>query len=627
MVTSAPADLGGTYYPSCVVNLMIRYDENFSIDSRLNEAAAGQSDASSPNAATVTTGTPLFLSNQGNVPGSSLVGRIPKSASVELPGLRRPGTFNLTFDYRDLPLDPRLVRSVGVEIYMGTVSANDFANGIVAPVSSDRSSQITASRRLSAVNQSPDTLVLKGIVDNWHVTHGASGSVATLEGRDLVGLFLNTPLTPEIINGLNLGQPIDAVVRQLVNKISDWSKNLDVVAALPAQWPDGKVPFLAPLEELDPNTPLVRQKADSKKPRKSVGADQDKLNFWDLITRYCNFVGAVPYYTVAPNAARTPDAGYKATLMIVPQWGLYNYLPSATKKAPSPFHNSRAPDQKVRRLMYGRNIEELTLERKFQGITARAVELVCYNPSSDSTGPARLLTAISNSKKPTYAERQGVSSPLSKDAAAAGRSGVSPNGEASKDDVLRIVVNGIGSQAQLQTLADGLYEEIMRGETGGSVTTKALSSFGGNNEDPDLLYIRPRDPLTLAVDIRPMAERAPNVDTPYTEANRKPPAQLATEIEARGLDANLARAVAYSSRNAVAELQSTFRVNAVKFDWDINSGISVGLDFHNYIVARNSIQATPPTEGAPARKAAKAAGGNKRRRQSTYRRARQRRRR
>ncbi len=611
--TLAPlADLGMTYYPACMVNLMIRYDEDFSIDARLADGAATPPNTAAPRPVTATTGTPLFLSQSGQKPGSSLVGRIPKTASVELPGLRKPGTFTLTFDYKDLPIDPRLIRSVGIEIYMGTVTASDFADGIGAINPKDRQSQITARQQISAMTLNPDNLVLKGIVDSWHVSHGSSGSVATLEGRDLVGLFLNTPLTPALLNGLNLKQSIDGVIRQIVNNISDWNTNLDVVAMPAEQWPKGKVPFLSPLAALDPSVPRVRESADGKKPRKSIGADQDKLNFWDLITRYCNLVGAVPYYTVAPTATRTREGGYKATLVIAPQWGLYNYLPGASVAAPSPFTNVRYPTQKVRRLMYGRNIEDLTLERKFQGITARAVKLVCYNPSSDGKGGDRVLEATSNSKLASYAQRQGAAPPLVTDPAKAGRSGVSPNGEASQDDVLRIVVNGVSSQEELQILADGLYEEIMRGELGGSVSTKSLGSFGGNNEDPDLLYLRPRDPIALSVDIRPLADRAPNVGTVLTEQNRKPAAELIADIKARGLDDNLARAVAYSSRNAIMELHNTFRVNAVKFDWDINSGIAVAFDFHNYVMPRNSVQPTPTAlPVAPPGREGKAAGGNR----------------
>jgi len=611
----ADAELGGTYYPSCAVNLMIRFDENFSVDAQLNAQAATPATTGSPAPATMSTGTPLFGANNQS-PGSSLLGRIPKTASIELPGLRRPGSFSLTFDYRDLPIDPRLVRSVGVEIYLDTVSAANFAAGVVqtSPQAGQRASTAPATRRISAINQSPNNLVLKGVVDNWHVTHGTSGSTATIEGRDLVGLFLNTPLAPEKLEDLKLDAPIDEVVRQIVNKISDWSKNLDVKAEAASKWPDGEIPKLANIEELNPTLPRVRESAKSKnakanKPRRAAGAEPVKLNFWDLITRYCGLVGAVPYYTVAPDAARTENNGYKATLMIAPQWGLYDYLPGGN--APSPFRQDRSSVGKVRRLMFGRNIEELTWERKFQGITARAVKVICYNPSSKARGAARVMMASSTDKQ-SYASMQGMA-PLANNTAAAGRSGVSPNGEASEDDVLQLYVKGVTDQAQLQTLANGLYEEIMRGELGGSVKTRTLASFGGSNEDPDLLYMRPRDALALSVDIRPLSARAPNVSSssgPIDQA-RSDVNTLESELQSRGLDANLARAVAYSSKSAVAELQNTFRVNAVRFDWDVASGVSVSLDFHNYVMARNAIMNSPTTPSASSSAgAARAAGGN-----------------
>ena len=129
----------------------------------------------------------------------------------------------------------------------------------------------------------------------------------------------------------------------------------------------------------------------------------------------------------------------------------------------------------------------------------------------------------------------------------------------------------------------------MRGETGGSVRTRSLASFGGNNEDPDLLRIKPRDPLELSIDIRGgSGATTGDANTVLAQAKQSVRA-LEEELFGRLKDRNLARAIAFSSRNAVAQLQNAYRVNAVSFDWDVKSGISIGIDFHNYIVARNSV--------------------------------------
>lgn len=606
--------LGTTYYPSCVVNLLIRFDED--LIARWKSGAFVQEQPAS--SAEIARGTPASLVD-AQQPGSSLIGRIPKSARVELPGIRKPGTFHLTFDYRDLPIDPRLVRSVGVEIFLDTVTPANFAAGVVGTPGAPqaRVSQLTAAQRISAVKQTADNLVLKGLVDSWQVNHGTRGSEVTIEGRDLVGLFLDTPLTAPLLAKLQLNNRIDVVIRQIVSSIEDWNKNLDVVAADANLWPKGEVPFLANIDRLNPSMPRVRVSAkaeeDKAKPRKSIGADQDKLSFWDLVTRYCNLVAAVPYFTMRPKDTTNPQLGYKSTIVIAPQWGLYDYLNQG--RAPSPFKPERQGVGKIRKLMYGRNIEELSLERKFQGITARAVEVVSYNPSSKAKGESRLLSTTSTLTK-TYAERQAGTTPaLARDPEGANRSSVSPSGLSAKDTVLRISVKGISDPEQLQILADGLYEEIMRGETGGSVRTRSLASFGGGNEDPDLIHIRPRDAIVLAVDARPLGTRAPNVNSPLVQEARLDTAALEEEIFKRTGDRTLAAAIVAAGRSGAFRPQNTFRVNAVKFDWDIGSGISISLDFHNYIMARNAIKDTPPAETAqPSGGKATAAGGTGRRR-------------
>lgn len=644
------ADIGGTYYPACIVNLLIRFDEAFNADARIEarvidlqspskigptgaeiNASLSNFDLSTPSEISNPTtsgsgklpvGAQLFDAN-ANQKGSSILGRIPLRASVELNNIRKPGTFNLTFDYKDLPIDPRLVRAVGVEIFMDTVAAEDFAAGIAAGSTAQVAPSTKKLNGFVPFKATPGNLVLKGIVDEWSVSHGTSGSTATISGRDMTGVLMNTPVTPKMLQVMatQMNNTIDKVVRGLISSVGTWAGYIEVDVAKPEEWPNKQIPYVANIGKLDPllfldeedasNTgkkPRSRISVQNGLPRISAGAHQDKLNVWDLITRYCNVVAAVPYFTIEHDAASN---SYKSVLIIRPQWGLYDYYSAnpnldsfPQSSAPSPFKNGKVRNVdgnyfKVRKLSYGRNIEELTLERKYQGITARAVEVVSYNSSSTAKGPDRLLSAISGLKK-SYLEKAGVASqiaPLDSSPVA----GEVPSGLSKQDEVLRVEVRGITDIKQLQTLADGLYEEIMRGETGGSVRTRTLASFGGNNEDPDLLRIRPRDPLELSVDIRTGGSLPTGTTNTVIGQAAKEVSALEKEIFERTKDRNLARAVAYSSRNAVAQLQNAFRVNSVSFDWDVNSGISISIDFHNYIVARDSVLDTslPAPAGAP----------------------------
>ena len=153
---------------------------------------------------------------------------------------------------------------------------------------------------------------------------------------------------------------------------------------------------------------------------------------------------------------------------------------------------------------------------------------------------------------------------------------------------MTIQVYGIKDQTQLQLIADGLYNEIMRGETGGNVKTRSLTSFGAGNEDPDLIRIRPMDGISILVDSRLLSDRAPSVsplNREWQAGAQEWEAQLRRELG----DENLARAIVATTRNSLVAYQSTYRVNAVRFDWDIKSGVSIALDFHNYIIPRNDV--------------------------------------
>ncbi len=608
MATGVP--LGATYYPSCVVNLRIRFDEtltltqqgiqDFNVNTLVDQTFVGA--LPSPVA--------QILGGMQTESGVGYTGRVPKKASVEIPAYRQAGKFNLTFDYKDLPIDPRIVRSVGVEIYMDSIEANTWADGVtqVKPPNGERTSMLTRNLR------KPGNLVLQGMVDSWHVSHTARGSEVTIEGRDMTGLFLNTPITPELVAGIDLKRPIHEVVQQIIDCLP-WRGGIQAYPAADYEWPNGVIPSLDNLDELVLKRPRVRRGANGKNVKASPGADISKLNFWDLVTRYCYLVHAVPYFAIMPDRRAgtggsgkgpPPLAQLMPSIYIRPARTLYDQqrLPSESNSQyiPSPFNDGprdigEAKPINVRRLVYGRSIEEMTLERKYTGITPRAVRAISYNPSSTARGSGRLLQAISTDRQPHFklpgmAEPFDLTQAISKDNKAAARSGLPPKGKKGDQEVLTIEVKGITDQRELQAIAEELYEEIMRGEMGGKVKTRSLASFGAGNEDPDLLGLRPGDGMTLAFEARPLSARAPAV-APLVQQNQL---SLEEEIQAvaqRMGDVNLARIVVATRRGYLLQIQNTFRVNNVKLDWDIGSGISVAFDFHNYVEVRNGV--TRPT--------------------------------
>src|SRR5690606_8267629 len=55
---------------------------------------------------------------------------IPTTAGLGLNGIRTADTLQLGIKYRDLPIDPRVVRSCAVEYFLGCVTADDYERGM-----------------------------------------------------------------------------------------------------------------------------------------------------------------------------------------------------------------------------------------------------------------------------------------------------------------------------------------------------------------------------------------------------------------------------------------------------------------------------------------------------------------
>jgi len=222
---------------------------------------------------------------------------------------------------------------------------------------------------------------------------------------------------------------------------------------------------------------------------------------------------------------------------------------------------------KVRRLVYGRDIEELSFDRKFGGFAKpKVVRAIGGDDTAGKKGNDRVIMELYPAPDKT----------------AARRSRVSPSGKEAQEDFLDYPCPGIRDRARLQAIAQSIYEELGRGEVGGSVSTPNLASFGGDNTEPDLLQLKPGDAVEIKVDAQVLRSVAPVVST-FIDHNRTDVEALITDIAKRIGSKDLARVLVSTSRNQVQELISFFRVSSVSYSWDCNRGASIDFDFQNYV--------------------------------------------
>jgi hypothetical protein len=562
---------------------------------------------------------PLLTPLSNPALGLSLItGRVPMKGSVELPGVRQAGKFNLQFDFRDLPLDPRLIDDCAIEIHLGCVAPETFAEGMSSGQGAQLPRQIT--RRVLRTSRGveveeavgigftdDETLVLYGTVDTWTVEHEGRSTVS-VEGRDLRGFLLDAKVPMQRMAELDLSKSIDSVVKDILGTLSSRLSLKAFVSINADEWPNRKIPSPVTQDGLT----RVRLDSDGQGTGKSSGAGsgQDKLSYWDLITRYCTLVGAVPYMR-------------GQYIWIRPARRIFDMIEDRSQ--PTPFAGgkervARAQDStgaswddiiRVRRLVYGRNIEKLSFERKY----AQAAPIVEVVSIDDRVrGESKLLIAQWPPKGSLAAALKGDTDEADGDKPEKTQSKTTASSSSSGgSDRVLLAFPCIRSLAQLQQVAQDIYEEIGRGEMGGNCSTHALTSFGGDFSDPDMLRLRPGDAVEFLVDAGllqsrgdgrgqpPLAPAEPlkMEALPFADAVRQIAERLPVLADG-GRDTNLARAIVASSRSRVVGDLRWFRVSNVKYDWSTSGGVSVAFDFQNYIVsAHKAVTADPATQVRP----------------------------
>ena len=593
------------FRPSMVVNIKLMFDPKLTLAAEpLAVPVSALIEKPTPGGTQAPGGDEPLITKLGEENVSFIMARIPKTASVELPGYRQAATFSLSFDYADCPIDPRAIRAGAVEIHLGTITDGQAAEGYTqrnadgSVASVLRTRDTTGAGKKSAITS---TLLMVGMIDEWHVVHGSSGSHIEMKGRDLRGVLIDTSIevvpgaTTDLMAHLDLERPVNDVVMQILS-YNPLFERINVIVN-PAEWAGDTVPTVAAKAYVPRHRVGAKGKA---KPKNTPPTTAGKCSFWDLIVRVCYLVGGIPYF-------RGTD------LFIRPSRTIYDQARGDVDpvKNPTPFAGGRLrtfdqiakavinPGLKWRRLVYGRDIEQLSFNRKYGGNhRPQIVRCISIDTSETADGAGYIVEGVwppidykeRGPKSKAYKEKVSKSSykELAGSKSAAG-------GSKAVEEILNVPVAGVNSETVLTEIARSLYEEIGRGEIGGQVSTTNLASFGGDNLDPDMLGLRPGDGVEFLVDTRAIGDGPPLIST-YTDAMRKSFSAAVKDVEDRIGDTNLARVIVATARGRVLELQRFFRVQTVKFAWS-DKGVKIDFDFQNYFVPRNQVSLASQTSG------------------------------
>lgn len=441
---------------------------------------------------------------------------------------RQASQVDVRIPWRTLPIDPRTLRSVGVEVFTDAITPDarlrwQNAGGAALPFDLTR-----------------ERLRFIGTIDRGRIRIGKDRTLA-LPGRCFTGLLLDARLYPAAAASVDLQKPIDEVVRHLVHT-NPSTVGMDVVWLGNAAAPT--------LEEAG----LVRQKKVTVRGPRALASSSIgpgvRIGFGsvygaaahvakrELDTGGYDFIEFEPSEIVsgtkrapghwliperpplarkgAPRAAKRKRSGgggggstetvpylpikddtsvWDAITDITVQAGIVAWV-RLDKVYLAPARNVFAGARR-RRFVQARNCSDLEFDRDLGRRTVSAVEVRCWDSE--------------NRKRLTARHPQG-STPQS-------------------EDIIR-VVQGVTSQADLDAVAEGIYLELRRQQLGGHLQTRAMVELGG---DTPLIDLASGDVL----DVQPALSAWDAGDLSSLK-----PAEIQARLEAAGVSAKVAVALA-----------------------------------------------------------------------------------
>jgi hypothetical protein len=578
-----------------VCHLYIRFDERLNVRA-LPPADPDRQVTSQAGTSAKAQDVPLILAGGEN--WSYFPYRVPKSCSVEMPGHRQAGQFDCKFEFKALPIDPATVRAAKIEVHMGAVTPEDFAAGVAGQRAAGNLRPLR-----SQLQTSDETLLIHGVVDEWEGEYSASGVMEiTCKGRDMRGLLLDSPLVSQnddvspvpkaghqparskrskVLDRLDYTQTIDLFVRQLLDEHGGL-KDLQIVC--PAdEWP------------VDPQTnqpripspvdtgciPRHRRGAHGTRGRGGAGsgggggarrgmnADPNSLNYWDIIVNACYLCGAIPSFR-------------GRQLHIHPARSIFSMVESDPGAQGS-----------LRRLVYGRDVTSMKLARKFTGNNKPKVVHCIGQNDAAPRGQNRAVDVWFPPQRAggtlNYTPgRRGATSPHMATAVDANANQASYSGRETHVETITIRVPGSYSVEQLARIARSNYEEIGRNEISGSCETKDLASFGRDWATPDLLRLRPGDPVELLVDSQSHGNSSPIAST-LSQMADMPFDQAVAILRQTIPDESLCRVILATYRGSILGILRQFRVSNIKYTFDNAKSIGINFDFCNYFTPRYDI--------------------------------------
>jgi len=464
-----------------------------------------------------------------------IIPTLPSEMSISRNAYNQADGWEVTFDADDLPIDPRLVRSGSAELYL-------FSTRGIRP------DQRLISKQFGQVDefthgQEP---MVAGLFDDHGVTYDSSGRWVTISGQDYTALLMEKQYPPTAKGRprrIPVGKKLDVILKELLAG-ADTTGRLELkVENLAA----GEVPTVKP---------------QTKGQKRGIVVEQD-TSYWDIMYKLAIRHGFILFVR-----------------------GL-----SVVLTKPQNLHSST--DRKIRRMVWGRNLEALTMDRHLGKEVAPNIVIKAYDSSLRE--PITVDFPVGHFKK---VKKSG------------GKANKKTGKTTTKTDEYQIIpVYGITDRETLQAMAESLYHQLGSGERTVSFSTKDLTDL--SEDEQDLLNLAAGDAVTIEFDEFNI-NRALLANNAVTKEGKRvvPEGVKVQHLVDRGFGEAIAQVIA-AKYNDLKTLDRPLRVREATYTWSVKDGVGIEAQLVDFILpggAREADQKKARKESKKADKDGKPVG-------------------
>ena len=525
---------------------------------------------------------------------------VATSFGLELNSPRVADTLTATFPFRDAPLISDIIRSAQVDLLVGTIPEEDFAD--------------PARWRLSFQR---GVLRFRGYVDTWETSHDDADATVSISARSLESILIDGKVHP-LSKSFRIdgdGEKISAYVQRILDKFPPTSgktggdqlkavwygataeseptldrkslirslqsaKSRNTAASGPIP-PGTDAPALPPAEGDDPAAAV----GPPGQPSSGQKTPSQEMAIWDLITQACNIAGCIPVYD--PSLPEIGTIRPADSILLRPANTLFEEVDGGLRIPDGPLDGfnrtmtfqGRPIQSDLRFMVWGHNIKSMSTSRKLGRIKAPGIEVRSLNPDAP---PAQRLVKV------RYPEaKRGTK--------------IGAKGEAKVDEIITRVIRGVRDEKLLKQIAVSLYHQMARQEMAVHIETDDLSSYIDPNSSevpndvPDLLKLGPGSPCRVTVAREVKQGDGKLIMSPLSEVFEKRTSEIRRFLteqagifrpeQSQAVTDKMVERIAKSLSSA--RLTDIFYCRSVNHDWDTESGWKITMELVNFLEARS----------------------------------------